>query len=569
MNDFLRWADEKGVKAEGIEIKEAEPGAGFGVFSHRVHPPESLLIRLPHSLLITAGSVADIGKYKTIIEMNSEKPKPFELLTLFFCLENPDDSPYGPYLRILPKSFDTPIAQGISFDVNEIPLITRGFYELQLQELETVWEKVQNLCKNSGFEVEHEKFLWAWHVVNTRCIYLENPTHPLIDSSDGDTIAVIPYVDMLNHDPGAQGFAFYDKVRKEYCVRATKTVADEEQVFVCYGPHDNVRLWIEYGFTLKENPNRKVAIPQDLLVALAKKVGVAVSPENISTLNDAGQPSTIYASDEGPSWSLSTNVQILLMSREELKRWREIVYAEENPRRRSRRKSDDGNEENERRLREERSILREMLRELVTSIRQRGEKVSDFGFGFSGEGAIASPVARFWMSDAGGNLQSSAIPGGGTSIQGWIDQVEKDFDKAFVSLDLLLGEVDSDQIEITYEGRGKMTSLSSCFAQLLHKTQTLHHALSRQKTETVALREELVTAQGVAQERHKEAQQLLVQVHSLQCELHSKTAPHESDMIKKKLDLEINAFREEVIPSLKLEFEVGFVGKFQTQKKPK
>ncbi|CAJ0561440.1 unnamed protein product, partial [Mesorhabditis spiculigera] len=119
------------------------------------------------------------------------------------------------------------------------------------------------------------------------------------------------------------------------------------------------------------------------------------------------------------------------------------------------------------------------------------------------------------MSDAA--VQSSPIPG--VLGQAWIDQVEKEFDKAFVSLDILLGEVDSDQI--TYEGRQKMTALSSCFAQLLHKTQTLHHALSRVQNE----------------------------VHSLQCELHSKTAPHESDMIKKKLDLEINAFRDEVIPS--------------------
>ncbi|CAJ0577684.1 unnamed protein product, partial [Mesorhabditis spiculigera] len=147
------------------------------------------------------------------------------------------------------------------------------------------------------------------------------------------------------------------------------------------------------------------------------------------------------------------------------------------------------------------------------------------------------------MSDAA--VQSSPIPG--VLGQAWIDQVEKEFDKAFVSLDILLGEVDSDQI--TYEGRQKMTALSSCFAQLLHKTQTLHHALSRVQNESNNLRDDLVSARTVSAERHKESQQLLVQVHSLQCELHSKTAPHESDMIKKKLDLEINAFRDEVIPS--------------------
>ena len=55
----------------------------------------------------------------------------------------------------------------------------------------------------------------------------------------------------------------------------------------------------------------------------------------------------------------------------------------------------------------------------------------------------------------------------------WLDILEKEFDKAFVNLDLLLGEIDHEQIEITDEGRTKMTILSSCFAQLAHKAQTI------------------------------------------------------------------------------------------------
>lgn len=55
----------------------------------------------------------------------------------------------------------------------------------------------------------------------------------------------------------------------------------------------------------------------------------------------------------------------------------------------------------------------------------------------------------------------------------WLEVLEKEFDKAFVDVDLLLGEIDPDQGDITYEGRQKMTSLSSCFAQLCHKAQTI------------------------------------------------------------------------------------------------
>lgn len=75
--------------------------------------------------------------------------------------------------------------------------------------------------------------------------------------------------------------------------------------------------------------------------------------------------------------------------------------------------------------------------------------------------------------------QSSAY-GSGMSMFRWLEVLEKEFDKAFVDVDMLLGEIDPDQVDITYEGRQKMTSLSSCFAQLCHKMQTvfqLNHKL--------------------------------------------------------------------------------------------
>lgn len=84
----------------------------------------------------------------------------------------------------------------------------------------------------------------------------------------------------------------------------------------------------------------------------------------------------------------------------------------------------------------------------------------------------ASPV------DSPGSRISGSTAG--MSVFRWLEVLEKEFDKAFVDVDLLLGEIDPDQADITYEGRQKMTSLSSCFAQLCHKAQTvfqLNHKL--------------------------------------------------------------------------------------------
>lgn len=61
---------------------------------------------------------------------------------------------------------------------------------------------------------------------------------------------------------------------------------------------------------------------------------------------------------------------------------------------------------------------------------------------------------------------------GTTGIQ-WLDLLESEFDKSFVDLDMLIGEIDEDQIEIIYGARQKLTALSTAFAQLSHKSQVV------------------------------------------------------------------------------------------------
>ncbi|GFQ70680.1 golgi-associated PDZ and coiled-coil motif-containing protein [Trichonephila clavata] len=61
----------------------------------------------------------------------------------------------------------------------------------------------------------------------------------------------------------------------------------------------------------------------------------------------------------------------------------------------------------------------------------------------------------------------------GTTGIHWLDLLESEFDKSFVDLDMLIGEIDEDQIEIIYAARQKLTALSTAFAQLSHKSQVV------------------------------------------------------------------------------------------------
>ncbi|XP_038824134.1 Golgi-associated PDZ and coiled-coil motif-containing protein-like isoform X3 [Salvelinus namaycush] len=157
------------------------------------------------------------------------------------------------------------------------------------------------------------------------------------------------------------------------------------------------------------------------------------------------------------------------------------------------------------------------------------------------------------------SAQGTALvsPGTGMSMFRWLEVLEKEFDKAFVDVDLLLGEIDPDQADITYEGRQKMTSLSSCFAQLCHKAQTIFQLNHKVEAQLVDLRSELtdVQAENVVVER--EVHDQLLHLHAMQLQLHAKAGQTvDSDSIKDRMERELQANKKEKVKEVKLEAEV-------------
>ncbi|CAH2252031.1 Golgi-associated PDZ and coiled-coil motif-containing isoform X1 [Pelobates cultripes] len=160
---------------------------------------------------------------------------------------------------------------------------------------------------------------------------------------------------------------------------------------------------------------------------------------------------------------------------------------------------------------------------------------------------------------------SPAASGGsvpGMSMFRWLEVLEKEFDKAFVDVDLLLGEIDPDQADITYEGRQKMTSLSSCFAQLCHKAQTVSQINHKLEAQIVDLKSELTETQAEKVVLDKEVHDQLLQLHAVQLQLHAKTGQSvDSGAIKAKLEKELEANKKEKVKEAQLEAEVKLLRK--------
>lgn len=135
----------------------------------------------------------------------------------------------------------------------------------------------------------------------------------------------------------------------------------------------------------------------------------------------------------------------------------------------------------------------------------------------------------------------------------WFDILEKEFDKAFVDLDLLLGEIDQDQSDITDEGRAKMSILSSCFAQLAHKSQTISQLNAKSEAQVIDIRTEMINTKAEQQALEQQLKNIMAQLHAsqLECQILKNQGEIEgADTIRKRLEEQINKQREELKQNL-------------------
>ncbi|CAF1091956.1 unnamed protein product [Adineta ricciae] len=135
----------------------------------------------------------------------------------------------------------------------------------------------------------------------------------------------------------------------------------------------------------------------------------------------------------------------------------------------------------------------------------------------------------------------------------WLDILEKEFDKTFVDLDLSFNEIDEEQPEIIAESRAKMATLSSCFAQLVHKVQTIAQANAKLEAQLVDVRAEMIDIKTDRQALEQQMKDTLAQLHASQLEcqiLKNQSEIEGADMIRRRLEEQVTKQRNELKESL-------------------
>uniref|UniRef100_U3BEH0 SET domain-containing protein 4 n=1 Tax=Callithrix jacchus TaxID=9483 RepID=U3BEH0_CALJA len=331
--ELRKWLKDRKFQDSNL-VPARFPGTGRGLMSQTSLQEGQMIISLPESCLLTTDTVIQsyLGAY-----IAKWKPPPSPLLALCTFLVSEkhagDRSLWKPYLEILPKVYTCPVCLEPEV-VNLLPISLKAKAEEQRAHVQEFFassrdffSSLQPLFAEAVDSIfSYSALLWAWCTVNTRAVYLR-PRQWECLSAEPDTCALAPYLDLLNHSPHVQVKAAFNEETHCYEIRTTSRWRKHEEVFICYGPHDNHRLFLEYGFVSGHNPHACVYVSREILVKYLPSTDKQMD-KKISILKDHGYIENLTFGWDGPSWRLLTALKLLSLEAEKFTCWRKVLLGE-------------------------------------------------------------------------------------------------------------------------------------------------------------------------------------------------------------------------------------------------
>ncbi|NWI91121.1 SETD4 protein, partial [Pitta sordida] len=328
-----KWLKDRGFQDNNLRPAEFRE-TGRGLMATKALQAGDLILSLPEECLLTTGTVLSscLGGY---IRRWKPPVSPLVALCTFLMAERHagDRSPWKPYLDVLPKTYSCPVWwEQEAVDLLPEPL--RGKAEEQrtrIQELyasaKGFFSSLQPLFAEDTRTIFDSRALeWAWCTVNTRTIYMRHPQRECF-SLEPDVYALAPYLDLLNHSPNVQVKAGFNQQTRSYEIHTKAPCRKHGEVLICYGPHDNQQLLLEYGFVAMGNPHSSVHVSPDTLLKYFPPLDKQRKAK-LSILQDHDFLENLTFGWDGPSWRLLTALKLLSLGAEEFSCWRKALLGD-------------------------------------------------------------------------------------------------------------------------------------------------------------------------------------------------------------------------------------------------
>jgi len=311
--------------------------AGNGVFLKEALFPGDVILSIPKSVMIGANEVYQKSKIaKSLLNYiertfgNKCSLTANQLMCLYLIEEKryaKDPSSVqrpnglGPFISTLPVSF----THTFYWSAEELMCLPREERRKIVKIHKTVVNQFKALNKmllmfrqetigGESFlfkDAEWSEYRWAWCCINTRCVFSNHiPVElPGLCKTPGDNCYLIPFFDMLNHNPTAKIEASFNKTKQSYEVTTLSHCKKYDEVYLKYGEHSSWELLFEYGFV----PETEICNSNDSVrfgfTELCDTFGTAKFPAandalfKILTANKLHKDLTCVI-NTGPSWSL-------------------------------------------------------------------------------------------------------------------------------------------------------------------------------------------------------------------------------------------------------------------------
>ncbi|XP_067297126.1 SET domain-containing protein 4 isoform X2 [Pseudorasbora parva] len=241
-----------------------------------------------------------------------------------------DASDWSPYINVLPKTYTCPVY----FSEDIIGLLPRSLQKKATEQKEQFedlfcssqmfFHFLQPLFSQDTMELFTQDALrWAWCSVNTRTVYMEHDRSNNL-SGEKDVYALAPYLDLLNHCPNIQVEAGFNKETHCYEVKSVQGCKKFQQAFINYGPHDNHRLLLEYGFVAPGNPHSVVYVDLGTLKLCLDERDKQLT-QKLLYLKDNDFLRNLTFGMDGPSWRLMTALRLLSLKPEQYTSWKSVL----------------------------------------------------------------------------------------------------------------------------------------------------------------------------------------------------------------------------------------------------
>lgn len=335
-----KWMASFGWKNEAKLILKNFLLTGRGVSSLTNISSNQTLMQVPYDLLITCANVLDSEL------INILRGKIFmaqDLLSMFLVLEKHKNnkSRWRKYLGTLPGEPPNLPWLCNETELSAIPCDFIVPVRERKRLFERSWERVEKsidsnwtcLCCGELLRrvITLNAYTWGYAMVNTRAVYVQPDVitqRTLLDLSsflsDEPCLALCPFLDMFNHSSEGNTEAGMMRVGDSLVYKLTTLIPykKHQQIFISYGPHDNQKLFCEYGFFLPSNHLDRVCLTLSELINVH---GIGLSKKQQLFIKSRALEEELYVSIEGLSFNLKA--LIFVVTRPDAQ-WENVIYSE-------------------------------------------------------------------------------------------------------------------------------------------------------------------------------------------------------------------------------------------------